>query len=115
MKRLTLILLTGLFQGTPMEPHLTESDMVMILDEYTIMHTWISPFRMNDTTSFMLFGSTNHTYKNIILNEAVGNKEQRYITIIHEMLHVKYRMEGIPRSEEEVKMDAQKEYERIFR
>lgn len=110
-----LILLLSLFQGTPMEPHLTESDMIEILDKYDIIHTWTSPFRVNDTTSYLTYGSVNYESKNIVLNQAVGNREQRYITIIHEMLHVKYRMEGIPKTEEEVKLDAQIEYTRIFR
>ena len=110
-----LVFLLSLLQGTPMEPRLEQSDMLNILDEYNVMHTWISPFVINDTTSVMLFGSTNHSSRNIILNEAVGNREERLTTIIHEMLHVKYRMYGIPKAEEEVRMDAQREYRRIFR
>lgn len=109
-----LILLLSLFQGTPMEPRLTESDIINILDEYNILHTWVNPIKISDSTSYMIFGSTNHISKNILLNEAVGNKEQRYTTIIHEMLHVKYRKEAIPKTEEEVIADAKREYRRIY-
>lgn len=85
---------------------LTMRDVVDILSEYSLLH--------DDRRSTQYYGYTDTMARSIVIMN-VGDRVSKRGTVLHELIHVKARLDGIALTEEETLVLENQMYDEIFK